>query len=223
MCSQEERAYFDAELKACNSGIRKLKILELGFGNGSFAGWARSNGHDYFGLELIPELVARAKSLRFNAAETPNDLTELFEQDSFDLVVAFDVFEHIETERLIELLRQLLKILRPGGKILARFPSGDSPFARAYQHGDITHKSCLGSSAIRQIAGTVGAVIISIRGAELPLKGVPLRSKVRRLTSLVLRRPLFWFLSTVIMGNPNAVLSPNLVTVLQRPVKKPNT
>jgi SAM-dependent methyltransferase len=216
--SREEGAYFDAELRSCGFGSNKLRILELGFGNGCFAGWAKNRGHDYVGLEIIPELVERGRSQDFNVAETPSDLSKMFQPDSFDLIVAFDVFEHIPTDRLIVVLSQILKILGLGGIVLARFPSGDSPFSRAYQHGDITHRSCLGSSAVRQIAAASGAIVVSLRAPQLPLRGLPLRSKARRMGVILASTPLYWFISRVIIGNPTVVLSPNLIAVLKRSV-----
>lgn len=134
------------------------RVLEIGFGEGHFMDWARSAGYSVTGVELIDELVGQCGKRGHTVfSGTPQEAIDPAAQ-SFDLIVAFHVFEHQTLEELADLLRFCEKILSPGGKILAQFPNGGSPFSRLYQNGDITHVIALTENSLKQIAGMVGLV-----------------------------------------------------------------
>ena len=179
---EADRAYFEAEFAA--AGLRPVapsNILELGFGNGAFAGWARSRGFSYTGVEQSAELVRRAREAGFRALSTSDDLWTALAEHSLDVVVAFDVFEHLGLDDLRSLLSTLRGKLVAGGVVLARVPSGDSPFGRAILHGDLTHRTALGSSAVHQLAVLCGLEVVAIRPPQLPVRGLGLRRGARRL------------------------------------------
>src|ERR1700722_604514 len=102
----------DASYYAAETGIDAMpgvRVLEIGFGNGSFIGWARSVNAEVFGVELNSALVGRARTLlgeqRVFSALDAEGLTKL--AGTFSHVIAFDVIEHIQQEKLPEFLRQL--------------------------------------------------------------------------------------------------------------------
>lgn len=211
-------AYFSSEMAACNRpSLAGLKVLELGFGNGQFGAWAQLNGASYCGTELLPELVAAGEALGWNVAPANCDLAALAPPGGLDLAVAFDVFEHLDNKELEATFRAIGAILKPEGLLIARVPSGDSPFARAIQHGDLTHATSLGSSAIAQLAGRSGFDVLQVREPAFPLLGAGPLAFIRRAIVYALRRISFKFIGTVLMGNRHAVLTPNLMFVLRRP------
>lgn len=154
------------EIEIGRAGIAPpAEILEIGFGRGRFLAWARQRGYAVTGVELIPELVERACSKGFVAYRgRVQDVPELCRQE-FDLIVAFDVFEHLTRDELLELLRFLRRILKPSGRILVRFPNGASPFGLMYQHGDVTHITALGAAAMSQIAIAAGMKVVWVGNA----------------------------------------------------------
>jgi cyclopropane fatty-acyl-phospholipid synthase-like methyltransferase len=96
-----DAVYFKTELARCGATFGPAtRVLELGFGSGSFAGWATDRGCAYFGLELIEELVVRGRQEGYRVASTPEDLADDLEPASIDLIVAFDVFEHLSLQEL---------------------------------------------------------------------------------------------------------------------------
>lgn len=133
--SKAEARYFDWHLQRCGV-VGAANVLEIGFGNGAFLGYARQRGWDVAGIEIEPTLCARAQSLGVPASQ---DLAGLEPLPAFDLVVAFDVFEHLTRQQLATLLQQATRRLSPRGVLLCRVPNGDSPFGRKHQHGDPTH------------------------------------------------------------------------------------
>ena len=216
-CDATSAAYFAAEAK--RSGIGKLnglRVIELGFGNGVFADWCRLCGANYSGTEVIPELVERGCQSGFDMHLATAGLGALGEAGSADLVCSWDVFEHIEIENLREVLAEVRALLRPGGLLIARFPSGDSPFARAIQYGDLTHRTILGSSAISQLANELDFQVVQIREPRFVYLGVPLISLVRRVAVACVRRIVLPAMTMFLMGGGTPVLTPNMVVVLRK-------
>lgn len=214
--SPDQARYFMHELNY--SGIGKIngaRVLEIGFGNGAFAAWAHGSGALWTGVEEIPHLIQEAEQHGWSAYPA-NNLDILNKKAPFNLVVAFDVFEHIEIEDLCKLLRQIRCMLSPGGLLIARVPSGDSPFARAIQNGDITHRSHIGSSAVYQIANKCDFQVVQVREPAYPLRGLGLKSTFKRGLVMSVRAVVFPIIKLAIMGNSQAVLTPNLVFVLKR-------
>jgi SAM-dependent methyltransferase len=122
--------YFAGEMRACGcSVLHGQAVLELGFGNGVFAAWAISQGAHYRGTEIIPELILRARQAGVEAFDARSPIESVANANTVDLAIAFDVFEHIEITELRTIMRSLHLCLKPGGILLGRVPSGDSPFA----------------------------------------------------------------------------------------------
>jgi cyclopropane fatty-acyl-phospholipid synthase-like methyltransferase len=130
-------------------------ILEVGFGQGSFLDWARSEGHQIWGLEILPEMVERARARGHMVMLGTIDESGLGES-MFDLLVAIDVAEHLSLGELKVFFETAQRVLKPAGRLVLRFPNGDSPFFGMHQYGDVTHKSLLSQSAIKQISGPLG-------------------------------------------------------------------
>lgn len=211
------RVYLERELPLCGvPDLNGREVLEIGFGNGSFAVWATENGARYRGTEQIPELLEAATRHGLEVQTSSEPLDRFVEPDSLDLVVSFDVFEHIEREELRSLLRSLALALKPSARLIARVPSGDSPFSRAIQHGDLTHRMVLGSSAIHQLVEGTGLEVVQIREPAYPVRGLGLRAFVRRGAVRILRSLLYPLMTHALMGGGSPVLEPNLVFVLKR-------
>lgn len=160
---------FEVEMK--RAGVMPpAKILEIGFGQGHFLNWATLQGFTVTGVELIEELTARARSRGLRVFHGHVQQISELTREKFDLVVAFDVFEHLTLEELVDLLRFLVRILEPSGKVLARFPNAGSPFGMPYQYGDVTHVTPLSAATISQIAIAAGMGVVWADNAARSLK-----------------------------------------------------
>ena len=186
-CATE--AYLKDEMRRCGCrDLMGLHVLEIGFGNGSFAAWAREHGAIYQGTEIIPELIAQAHAHGFTVQDASQPLERFIEAGTLDVVVAFDVLEHMPQDRLRDLLHSLRIRMKSGALMIARVPSGDSPFARAIQHGALTHRTVLGSSAVAQLAHQTGFEVVQVREPVFPLRGLGIKAMLRRLAVLAVRR-----------------------------------
>ncbi len=148
-CDPFQRLYYEGELKGLD--IAGLKIIELGFGNGSFLRFAKDKGADVSGTELLPEAKAGAIEHGIHVYEA--DLSDALFEDAgnFDLIVALDVMEHLSFDQLLTLFDILAALLKPGGHVLARFPNGQSPLGCVSQNGDHTHRSVLSAHLLMQM------------------------------------------------------------------------
>jgi len=219
--SAVEAGYFSAELR--RAGIEScegLRIYEIGFGNGAFAGYVRSMGGEYFGSELNEVLLKRAKEFGLDVFDGGiKQMLATDKQESVDVVVAFDVLEHLDMEGIKSFLLDSGALLIPGGVVLARVPSGDSPFGRSIFHGDVTHRTALGSSAIRQLASQTGFEVTDIGPPRLPIFGLgPVRA-IRRIGIRFAQMTISRFINLVFHDGQPRVIVANLVFVLKKPVK----
>jgi SAM-dependent methyltransferase len=71
---------------------------------------------------------------------------------SLQALVAIDFIEHISKDAVMDLLRESHRVLAPGGRLILRYPNGDSPLVGMNLFNDITHvwtytPNCLNSLA----------------------------------------------------------------------------
>ncbi|SVC97915.1 uncharacterized protein METZ01_LOCUS350769, partial [marine metagenome] len=119
--------YFSREMKRA-SILPGTKILEIGFGNGEFMQWAKMTGYNVSGVEIREKLYLLAKERDFNVflGQITDDINGL--EGEFDALISFDVFEHLSKEALLGYFRAMNRLLKHQGKIILRFPNGQSVF-----------------------------------------------------------------------------------------------
>lgn len=218
-CDEETTAYYRAELTASRAKLTTdSSVLEIGFGNGEFAAFCKAAGFDYTGTEINDQLIGAGREAGFNVLTAHDSLTDLAKaRRRFDLVTAFDVFEHLEVNHLRAMLLQIRRILKPAGMLISRVPSGDSPFARAIQHGDLTHRSSLGTSALNQLALQTGYKLTQAREPAFIYSGLRLSSLLRRCGVQLVRRLTFPIMQAVYFSGGDVVLTQNMIAVFVNP------
>jgi SAM-dependent methyltransferase len=117
-----ERALEDIDVRS---------VLEIGAGGGAM-GARLAERFDYVGLEPDPDSFATARE-RIAAPGLGRvlngDLSALEADETFDLVCAFEVLEHIEDD--VEALTQWRERVRPGGWLLLSVPAYQRRFGPA--------------------------------------------------------------------------------------------
>jgi len=103
------------------------RLLDVGFGAGTFLEAARRGGWAAEGVEMSPDAVAGARALGFDAFH--GTLAEArYPEAHFDVVIASEVVEHVIDVRAM--LEEIHRILRPGGLLWATTPHGRGISAR---------------------------------------------------------------------------------------------
>jgi SAM-dependent methyltransferase len=211
--TEKDARYFTAEF----DGIRLhgARVLEIGFGNGGFIAWAKNEGADVAGIELNAEMREAARRNGFVVLDAT--LSELAAEGSrYDLIVALDVIEHWDAGELLENFAHVRDMLRDGGLFVSRFPNGQSPFGRVFQHGDFSHKSTLSTYKIEYLASMTGLDIVRIANpCRVPTRAGVLGSL--RQWWLARRRRRIERSIARLYGVRKLPLDPNLVAVLRKP------
>ena len=124
---------------------RSSRMLDLGCGNA----WLASHFPDYVGLDASPEAVAAAaerdREVRLWDAADPVPQPDA----SFDVVVMKDLLEHVPDP--VQVVREALRVLRPGGRALAT-----SPDAQRWVWDDYTHRRPFTRKAYRLLFADQG-------------------------------------------------------------------
>jgi SAM-dependent methyltransferase len=100
------------------------RLLDFGSGFGFFLGVVKEYGWEPVGLEPLPASSVYARATFGVEVATDTLRPDTFPADHFDVVTAFQVFEHLESPG--EVLTVLQRALRPGGIILIEVPNIDS-------------------------------------------------------------------------------------------------
>lgn len=213
--SEREARYFTAEFDGIPLSGRRL--LEIGFGNGSLLAWARDQGAQVSGVEHDGGMCEAGREAGFEVA-TDSLATLAGRGLEYDLIVAFDVIEHWDCAELVEGFAHVRSLLRAGGWFVARFPNGQSPFGRVYQHGDFTHKSTLSTYKIEYLARLTGLEVVRIGNACRVSAKAGILPALRQRWLALQRRRIERRIARL-YGIRRLPLDPNLVAVLRRPVQ----
>lgn len=114
---------------------RKLELLDVGCGTGGMLSTLARYG-EVTGLDYSADALRFARE-RHHAALTRGTVSRLpFVNESFDLVTSFDVLYHLDVSDDVQALREIARVLRPGGTLLVRVPAFE---ALRSQHDEAVH------------------------------------------------------------------------------------
>lgn len=112
------RHTFVAKMKYIERILRKVpkeaKILDAGCGQGLLVQEFHQRGYDTMGIDAFysSELVKKDNILR-----------NKFKDNTFDVILCLDVIEHFQLEEQEKLIKELTRIIKPGGKIIWSIPN----------------------------------------------------------------------------------------------------
>jgi SAM-dependent methyltransferase len=144
------------------------RVLEVGCGQGGF-GARFSQRYDYTGIELDPVSCEAAKQRVAEAGGGGEvrlgDFSVLEPGETFDLVCAFEVIEHIEDDH--DAIRAWAEPLRPGGTMLLSTPAWQHRFGAADEM--VGHFRRYDPPVMRDLLDGAGLVDITIQHFGAPL------------------------------------------------------
>lgn len=136
------KAYvYDAIVRPWLPQERSNRVAELACGHGSFLCWLRDRGFTAVtGVDSSSEQIAFARQTGASVElSEANVWLATQPADSLHAIVAIDFIEHIPKDSVMELLAQSHRVLAGGGRLILRYPNGDSPLVGMNLFNDITH------------------------------------------------------------------------------------
>lgn len=190
-------------------------ILDIGCGHGAFIHFIRAAGYlNVGGIDGSPEQVAESRRLGIVGVREGDLLTELGGQaaSSLAVVIAYDVIEHYTKNELLDLMDEVYRVLKPGGKFIVHAPNGESPFVGRIRYGDITHEQAFTRDSILQLLMVCRFSRVTCQeDTPIPhgMKSLG-RWVVWKLIRAVLR---FYLAAETGSGSKNCIFSQNLLAV----------
>ena len=139
------------------------RVLDVGCGRGVLLSSLADRGFEICGTELSAEAVRGAdERAEIRIASRLQDAD--FDAESFDQVIIWHVFEHLDDPR--GTLTEILRILKPGGRLVIAVPNFGSAQARwtggAWFHLDLPrHLYHFPASALRSLLTQLGYDVVS--------------------------------------------------------------
>ncbi len=116
-----DRAFLDAFAERCTGGA----IVDLGCGPGHVAHYLATKGARVEGIDLSPEMIAEARAAYPDLGFRTADMFALPLSDASVVgIVAFYALVHLRTEELGAPLREMRRVLQPGGLAAIAFHAG---------------------------------------------------------------------------------------------------
>jgi 2-polyprenyl-3-methyl-5-hydroxy-6-metoxy-1,4-benzoquinol methylase len=193
-------------------------ILDLGCGYGALMHVLNLAGYtNVRGIDASTGQVRAAQRLGVKNVEQGDLIAFLnrIDDNSLDVVVAFDVIEHFTKPELLAIIKKVRKILKPSGRWIIHTPNGESPFHGRVRYGDITHETIFTRSSLTQLLSAVGFRDINcFEDCPIPRN---FKSLIRYLLWVVFRTGLV-ILAAIDTGNLDrqAIFSQNFTTVTYR-------
>ncbi len=150
----QHRAEFDFTVNV-TGGVAGRDMLDIGFGRGDHIPLFLEQGvRSYLGIDFSAESlnIARERISDPRVRLEIRDATELRDDESFDVIVLYDVIEHIPAFEMEVVWRRLKRALRPGGFIVISTPLFETP--NVSDHSDTVY-SVMGVHCNKQTLGTV--------------------------------------------------------------------
>lgn len=113
----------DNLLDECLKGLEPgAKILDVGCGTGHYVVRLRDLGFDGHGME--PADAMRKRAIEINPPDKIKSgvITALpYEDDTFDLVLSIEVFRYLHRDDVLQGMREVMRVLKPGGTAFLTF------------------------------------------------------------------------------------------------------
>lgn len=104
-------------------------VLDAGCGNGDYTRLALRHGARVWAFDLSPGMVAATERRLAAAGLEPKEVRVAsvvdipYPDDRFDVVLCFAVIDHVPDEHRLDAVRELVRVLKPGGTLYINTPN----------------------------------------------------------------------------------------------------
>lgn len=167
-------------LKQVKAVESDMKVLDVGCGTGRGLGYLVSGGfQNLTGLDFTRAMLERARE-KLDQQLPSNSITLLqgdafslpFESDAFDLVLSMNFIHLFALDRQIDVVKQMHKVCRPGGRIIAEFENLNRGILMSREREQEQHSSTTKLNTyneLKQIFTSDMFDSIHIAGTDIPV------------------------------------------------------
>lgn len=133
--------FYKRYVKRFLPGDQKIKILDIGCGMGFLLVALNRMGYkNCMGIDISIEQIDVAQGFGLNVSHVEDSLDFLKNnEESFDVILAFDVIEHIPINDQLSFIKAICNALKSDGKFVCTVPNANSILASRWRYGDWTH------------------------------------------------------------------------------------
>ena len=189
---------------------KNIKILDMGCGTGHFIKYLEDKGYNnILGIDISKEQVEYCKkNISSNIVQI--DVFEYLKNvnEEYDLIVANDLIEHIDKEKILDFIMLVYKSLKSSGIFLLKCPNMSNPFSLNIRYKDFTHEIGFTETSLYQVLKLCNFKKIEIYGSAITksnLKDVFVNVLVKFFYFII--KKLYWWQGY----NSPQILSPLLI------------
>lgn len=151
-------------VRAILDGMPPARVLDAACGTGRHARYLAERGHHVTGVDVTPEMLARAQASVPTGRFLLGDVCDLpLENAGFDLAVCALALDHVEDLELS--IAQLTRVVRPGGRVIIscihpilsvlgavayfRDVDGESAFVRGHFHSHADYLTAIVAAGLQ--------------------------------------------------------------------------
>lgn len=208
-----KKHFFSRVIKQCFPQARDTRIIDFGCGDGALLYFAKKAGYqNVSGYDASSEQIEIAKSLGLQEVHLKNALTAISDlpNQAANIVVSFDVIEHMTKEEVLAFAGEVHRILTPSGKWIIHTLNAESPFFGRIRYGDLTHENGFTQTAIQQLLNVTGFNEMHCYEDTPIVHG--LKSALRSFLWKFIRT-IYRFCLAVETGDKNGIFSQNFLIV----------
>jgi ubiquinone/menaquinone biosynthesis C-methylase UbiE len=128
--------YFNRRLEIVLDSLRnyeQAKILDVGCGPGMMAEQSIERGFEFFGIDISEKMIGECiknfghvSSVHFSVGKVQN---LEFPDSFFDVILCMGVLEYVDRDEMEGAVSEMLRVLKPGGRIIISLMNRNSFFA----------------------------------------------------------------------------------------------
>ena len=211
------RPYLEMIIRVFFPARREISILDVGCGSGALLYFLRKLGYqDCEGVDAVAEQVAAAQRLGIRGVRQADAIEALTAApaESRDVIVAFDVLEHLGDDDLNRFLYESHRVLKAEGRVIIHTCNAGSPFGMLMRYGDITHRRAFTKNSIEQILRAHNFIDVRCIESAPVIHG--LKSAARAILWKAMRSVLRLWLLAELGSAQGAILTQNFLVVAFR-------
>ncbi len=122
----DAKCRLDIILKKIRKQNKSGKVLEIGLGDGYLTRQLFLLGYDVTGLDISDVNIKRLRKEMKNATLIIGNINNMpFRDESFDVIIATELIEHLNNKDLAKGLKEMKRCLRKGGMFIVTVPADE--------------------------------------------------------------------------------------------------